>query len=95
MMGNLRRICAMGALLEIVVSLDPKRERAQMQRLGLEALSLEYIDFVLTPCYRDAAFAVTMRGTLYARECTRLETAWAKRLSGSDRTVWHIVARAV
>jgi 16S rRNA (adenine(1408)-N(1))-methyltransferase len=94
-LGNLRRICAVGAQLEIVASLDPERDRAEMQRLGLEALSLEYIDFVLSPRYRDAAFAVTKRGILSPRECTRLETAWAKRLSGSDRTVWHILARAV
>jgi 16S rRNA (adenine(1408)-N(1))-methyltransferase len=95
MLGNLRRICAAGARLEIVASLDPERDRAEMQRLGLQALSLEHIDSVLTPRYRDAGFAVTKRCIFSPRECARLKTAWAKRLSGSDRTVWYIVARAV
>ena len=66
-----------------------------MQRLGLEALSLKYFDFVLPPRYREAAFAVTKRGILSPSECARLETTWAKRLSGSDRTVWHNNAPAV
>jgi 16S rRNA (adenine(1408)-N(1))-methyltransferase len=95
MMGNLRRICTLGALLEVIASLDPERDRGEMQRLGLEPLSLDYIDFVLAPRYKDAAFAVTKRGILSPSECMRLKTSWAKRLSGSDRTVWHIIARAV
>ena len=95
MLGNLCRICAAGAQLEIVASLDPERDRAEMQRLGLQALSLEHIDSVLILRYRDAGFAVTKRGILSPRECARLKTAWAKRLSGSDRTVWYIIARAV
>jgi len=95
MLGNLRRICAVSATLEIVASLDPERDRAEMQRLGLEALSLEYLDFVLMPRYKDAGFTVTKRGILSSSDCMRLETAWAKRLSGSDRTVWRIVARAI
>ena len=95
MLGNLRRICAAGAQLEVVVGLDPERDRAEMQRLALQALSLEHIDSVLTPQYRDAGFVVIKRGILSQRECARLATAWAKRLSGSDRTVWYLVARAV
>lgn len=95
MLGNLRRICAAGAQLEIVASLDPERDRAEMQRLGLQALSLEHIDCVLTPRYRNAGFAVTKRSILSPRECARLKSAWAKRFSRSNRPIWHIVARAV
>jgi hypothetical protein len=83
------------AQLEIVASIDPERDRVEMQRLDLQALSLEYIDFILTPRYRVAGFAVTKRGVLSTHECARLETAWAKRLRGSDRTVWRIIALAV
>jgi 16S rRNA (adenine(1408)-N(1))-methyltransferase len=95
MLGNLRRICVAGSRLEIVASLDPERDRAEMQRLSLQALSLEHIDSVVTPRYRDAGFAVSKRGILSPRECALLKTAWAKRFSGSDRTVWYIFARAV
>jgi len=61
MLGNLRRVCAAAARLEIVVALDPERDRAEMERLGLQTLSLDYIDSVLTPGYRDASIAITKR----------------------------------
>ena len=93
-LGNLRRVCSAGASLTVIVGLDPERDRLEIQRLGLPALSLEYIDSVLTPRYKEAGFAVIQRGILSGSERTQVMTAWAKRLSGSDRTVWRIVARA-
>lgn len=95
-LGNLRRICSAGALLEVVIGLDPERDQTEMQRLGVQPVSLGYIDAVLTPRYRKAGFAVLERGTLSPSEWSQLKTAWAKRLSGgAGRTVSYIVARAV
>ena len=37
-LGKLRRICAVGTQLAIVASIDPERDRVEMQRLGLQAL---------------------------------------------------------
>lgn len=94
-LGNLRRICSAGALLEVVIGLDTERDRIEMQRLGLRPVSIEYIDLVLTPRYRDAGFEVIKRGVLSPREWAELKTAWAKRLSsGTGRTVSYIVAQA-
>ncbi len=95
-LANLRRICSAGALLEVVIGLDPERDRTEMERLGVQPLSVEYIDSVLAPRYRKAGFEVFERGVLSPLEWSQLKTAWAKRLStGSGRTVSYLVARAV
>jgi 16S rRNA (adenine(1408)-N(1))-methyltransferase len=92
---NLRRISSAGALLEVVIGLDPERDRAEMERLGLETFSAAHIDSVLVPRYEDAGFEVLKTGALLASEWSRLQTSWAKRLKGNaNRTIFYIVARA-
>jgi hypothetical protein len=58
-------------------------------------LTIEYIDRVLAPRYRDAGFEVIERGVLARSEWRGLKTSWAKRLGpGAGRTVMYLVARA-
>ena len=93
---NLRRICSPGAVLEVILGLDPERDRTEVERLGLEPLSVAYIDSTLLPRYRDAGFEVMERGVLPEEDWLRLQTSWAKRLrGGAGRSVFFIVARAV
>ncbi|HWM94627.1 MAG TPA: class I SAM-dependent methyltransferase [Thermoanaerobaculia bacterium] len=93
---NLRRICSPGALLEVIFGLDPERDQTEIARLGLEPLSVAYIDSTLTPTYREAGFDVTERGVLPEEDWLRLQTSWAKRLrGGAGRSVFFIVARAI
>lgn len=93
---NLRRICAAGALLEIVIGLDPVRDRAEMERLGLVLLSLEFIDEQLIPNYAAAGFQTIERGVFTASEWPELNTSWAKRLGGNERrAITYLIARAV
>lgn len=95
-LANLRRVCAPGALLEVILGLDPERDRTEMERLGLEPLSLAYIDSSLAPRYREAGFEVVERGLLADEDRLRLRTSWAKRLQGgAGRSVFYLVARAV
>jgi 16S rRNA (adenine(1408)-N(1))-methyltransferase len=96
-LGNLRRICAPDARLEVVIGMDPERDRAELDRLGLEPLSAAFIDSVLAPRYRSAGFEMLDRGVLPSSEWAKLRTAWAKRLSsgGRDRTVSYILAAAM
>lgn len=95
-LGNLRRICAPpGALLRIVVGVDPERDRTELERLRLEPMSLATIDSVLAPRYREAGFEIQERRALSASDWARLETSWAKRLRGdAGRSVFLIEARA-
>jgi 16S rRNA (adenine(1408)-N(1))-methyltransferase len=92
---NLRRICARGALLEVVIGLDPERDQSEIERLGLAPLSLEFIDNELAPNYAAAGFQIVERGIIAAAEWPRIETSWAKRLQGNEgRYITYLVASA-
>jgi 16S rRNA (adenine(1408)-N(1))-methyltransferase len=92
---NLRRVCAAGALLEVAIGLDMERDRAEMERLGLETFSAAHVNSVLVPLYEKVGFKVLETGALPASEWSRLQTSWAKRLKGNvNRMLFYIVARA-
>lgn len=94
-LGNLRRLCAPGALLEVVVGFDAQRDRAEWERLGLPPLTISYIDSILVPRYERSGFEIRERGVLNASERAQLQTSWAKRLGGNtNRSVIYIVAQA-
>ena len=92
---NLRRICVPGALLEVVIGLDPERDRTEIERLDLQPVTPSFVDSVLTPKYRQAGFEVVETGSLTSPEWGHLRTSWAKRLQGGgNRTASYIIARA-
>jgi 16S rRNA (adenine(1408)-N(1))-methyltransferase len=92
---NLRRICSPGALLEVVLGLDPARDQSEFERLGLTPLTVEYIDETLVPQYGAAGFEITERGIIPAAEWPELDTSWAKRLHQNDqREITYLIARA-
>jgi 16S rRNA (adenine(1408)-N(1))-methyltransferase len=93
---NLRRICSLEALLEVVIGIDPERDRAEIERLGLRPVSIEHIDSILAPKYRSAGFEICERGAILPSEWPELHTSWAKRLKGNvSRSLVYIIARAV
>lgn len=93
---NLRRICAPGALLEVVLGLDPARDQTELERLGLVPLTLEFIDQQLASRYLAAGFELTERGIIAASEWPEFNTSWAKRLHQSDqRPITYLICRAV
>jgi len=90
---NLRRICAGGASLEVVIGLDSERDQAEIERLGLSPLTLEFIDNVLGPNYAAAGFKIVERGTIAAAEWPRINTSWARRLQGNERrSIIYVIA---
>jgi 16S rRNA (adenine(1408)-N(1))-methyltransferase len=94
-LGNLRRIAAPDCLLEIVIGLDPERDRTEIERLGLPVLSNEYLETVLTGRYSAAGFDVLEKGAMSQADWSRLETSWARKLFGNaDREVVYLIARA-
>ena len=93
---NLRNICSLGALLEVVIGIDPVRDRSELDRLGITELTLQYIDEVLTPKYAEARFDLTERGIVPASEWPEFNTSWAKRLQPSEqRPITYLIGRAV
>jgi len=95
-LGNLRRICAPGAWLEVVIALDPERDRAEIERLGLSPLSLEFLETTLIPRYQAAGFEVVEYGSLPPSEWPQLHTSWAQRLRGNaERPLSFLITRAI
>jgi 16S rRNA (adenine(1408)-N(1))-methyltransferase len=92
---NLRRVCAPGAWLEVVIALDPERDRTEIERLGLPPLSLEFLETTLIPRYHAAGFDVAEYGSLPPSEWPHLQTSWAKKLRGAARPLTYVIARAI
>ena len=93
---NLRRICAVDAVVELVIALDPARDAAELERLAIPSLSAEYLQSVLFPRYRQAGFEITETGKLLPSQWSALHTSWAKRLRGNmSRPLTYIIARAI
>lgn len=96
LLQNVRRICADDALLEVVIGIDPVRDKSELERLGVQPLTLEVIDSVLSPNYAAAGFEIIERGIIAPSEWPALETSWAKRLHGNEqRPITYLIARAL
>jgi len=92
---SIRRICAPGALLEVVIALDVERDRSEIKRLGLDPLTSEFLESVLAPRYRAAGFEVSERGVLSSSDWSKVHTSWSGRLKGHrGRLPVYIIARA-
>ncbi len=92
---SLRRIAAPGCTLEIVIGIDPERDRTELNRLGIPVLDDPYIRSSLVPRYHSAGFSVSEIGHLPPEEWSRLETSWAKKLSsGRGRGVAYLLFSA-
>jgi 16S rRNA (adenine(1408)-N(1))-methyltransferase len=93
---NLRRICAPGALLEIILGLDPERDRSEIESLGLRPLTPHFLETMLIPRYEASGFKVLDKGTLSPSDWSNLKTSWAKRLQGNrERVLTYIMAQAI
>ena len=93
---SLRKICSIGSLFEVVIGLDPDRDRSELERLEIPELSLKYIDEVLRGKYTTAGFEITEHGILPASEWPEFNSSWAKRLQQNpNRPVTYLIARAV
>jgi 16S rRNA (adenine(1408)-N(1))-methyltransferase len=93
---NLRRICSSDALLEVVIGLDTERDRTEIERLGIQSITDDYVDKVLGAHYRNAGFEIFEGGTILPSDWPELQTSWAKRLKGNaNRSLVYFIARAV
>jgi 16S rRNA (adenine(1408)-N(1))-methyltransferase len=90
---SLRRIAAPGCLLEIVIGIDPERDRTEIDRLGIPELTSVFLHSYLIPRYIAAGFEFLETGTLDSIEWSRLETSWAKKLHDSRRRATFLIFR--
>lgn len=90
-----RRIAAPGCLLEIVIGIDPERDRTEIERLGIPTLTPVILHSYLVPKYIAAGFEFIEMLCLGADEWSKLETSWARKLQGgSGRMVTLLVFEA-
>jgi 16S rRNA (adenine(1408)-N(1))-methyltransferase len=95
-LAGLRRICSPEGLLELVIGLDEKRDRAELVRLGITDFSSTYIQAALIHRYLEAGLDIFECGDLPPSHWSELHTSWAKRLKNNpNRSLTYIVARPV
>lgn len=91
----LHRISAPGCLLEVVIGVDPERDKRELERLGLAEFSLDYLRKIAASRYQASGFTLKESGVLAKDEWTRLHTSWARRLSPNEaREVVYFIAEA-
>ena len=94
-LAALRRIAAPGCILEIIVGVDERRDKTEIERLKLPPLSARYLRETLIPKYERAGFELVESGALDPSEWSRIETSWARRLQSNDnRQCIYLVMRA-
>jgi 16S rRNA (adenine(1408)-N(1))-methyltransferase len=92
---SLRRIAAPNCQLEIIIGIDPERDRTEIDRLGIHNLSDRYVKSVLAAKYRRSGFTMKKHGELERFEWSKLETSWARKLQVNiDRKVLYLIAAA-
>ena len=92
---GLRRVCSPDAVLEILIGLDPERDRSEIERLGLQPLASAYIAEELAPRYEAVGFEIVESGLVAQTEWPKLKSSWAKRLRGNAaRALVYLIARA-
>ena len=88
-LGSLRRIAAPRCVLEIISGIDPERDRAELERLGIPELSQVMLHSFLIPKYKRAGFEMLDCRRLSHDEWAAIDTSWSRRLSSSSqRTVY-------
>jgi 16S rRNA (adenine(1408)-N(1))-methyltransferase len=95
-LSHVRRICVPNALLKMIVGVDPEKDRAEIDRLQLPPLTVDYLNHVLAAKYNQAGFQIVETEALSPAALRELHTSWARRLQpSSTRAFVQIVARAV
>jgi len=84
---NLQRVCAPGAFLQIVIALDPERDKSEISRLGLEPLSAEFTQTTLIPRYQATGLEISDYGVHPPSEWRQYQTSWARRLDSNPQRV--------
>jgi hypothetical protein len=82
--------------MEIILGLDPERDRSEIESLDLRPLTPHFLETTLIPRYEASGFKILDKGTLSPSDWPNLKTSWAKRLQGNtDRVLTYIMAQAI
>lgn len=84
-LASLRRIAAPECLLEIVIGIDPERDKSEIERLQIPGITPVFLHSYLVPKYIAAGFRFLEGGELSPKQWSGLETSWTRRLQGCSR----------
>jgi 16S rRNA (adenine(1408)-N(1))-methyltransferase len=92
---SIRALCVPDARLTVVFGIDPVRDHAEGERLGLPLLDAVHLKGPLVAGYAAAGFAVTTTRALSLEALADWPSTWARRLAhGQPRSVFRVDARA-
>ncbi|MCC7306875.1 MAG: methyltransferase domain-containing protein [Acidobacteria bacterium] len=92
---SLHRIAAPGCLLEVIIGIDPVRDRTELDRLDMPELTSVVMHSYLIPKYISAGFEFVETKQLGPDQWVTLETSWARKLQGgAGRTVTLLLFKA-
>ena len=77
---NLRRLCRSHARLEVIIGIDSKRDKSELQRLAVPDLSVEYVKHELPGAYETHGFRVIECQAIPSSDWPEIESTWAKKL---------------
>jgi 16S rRNA (adenine(1408)-N(1))-methyltransferase len=93
---GIRRVCTSNAVLKLTIGLDVQRDSSEIQRLGLQPLSPDFLSGQLHERYLAARFEIIEYTGTPPVDWPGLGTSWAKRLQvGHTRKITYLVARAI
>jgi 16S rRNA (adenine(1408)-N(1))-methyltransferase len=91
-LAALRRVAGPECLLEIVIGIDPERDRAELERLGVPELTPILLHSYLVPKYTACGFHLLEHERLSESQWSKLDTSWARKLKGNvGRTVSYLL----
>lgn len=70
--------------LTVTMGIDPRRDHAELDRLGIPQIGLDYLGSTLKACYQEAGFRMVECRELAISEWSRIETSWARKLGEND-----------
>lgn len=83
-LASLHRLLASDGSLTVMIGTDPERDRGELGRLGVPGLNASYFHHILIPRYETAAFRCAKFSELSEAEWSKIETSWARKLSGNQ-----------
>lgn len=92
---EVRGVCRSGATLTVVLSVDPARDRSELERLGIADMTKPGWSERLAAGYARAGFVVRAVRTREPRDLAAWPSTWAKKLArAAGRRVVEIEATA-
>lgn len=78
---NIIRISSRIGILEVLINYSVFSNSAQVEKLGLPMLTIDYVENELSPAYNKAGIVIVEKKILDKDEMKNIPTMWAKKLA--------------